>query len=575
MKKYSLIHIFFMVCLSILVFILPIISGCKKEISNDEITPHEKVTFKMGWTFFPRTQNPFLGLSGRTDQTALQYVYEPLLYMNYRDGTFIPLLAKSWQYEAALTTWTFHLDEKAKFSNGSQVTADDVKYSFETAWNVANQYSDSKALTDSISVVDSTTVKFKLKAPFAYYLELIAACQIVPKAIWSQVGDVLKYDNKNPVGSGPFLWTDLVANESLVFKKNPNYWLSTVNIDEIIVQFYGSQDNVVLALQKGDIDTMSELTLTAAVPGLIRDPDIKVDIYGLSGSDQLLLNLRKEPFNLLEVRKAMDIAIDRKAIIYQAKTGFASMPMLIPQPPCPWVSSDLKWPYEFTTATERIAMANAKLDAVPNMSTIGSDGLRSYKGKKLIFDQFLWNSQTPSVAVEAQVIVDGLKAIGIQFNSKPQNYTTAFATVMRNGGKSTLAWDAFITQGIRSSPTFSAFQYNWANPEPAPLDQGGVWNPTLLTQSEAAGWTNKTIQDKFAQVVKELDDVKRTQLEVEISKQWAAECPEIITFYSVTIMPYRINKFSGWMKDYSGITGNGFLASTNSVIQIMKLQVFT
>ncbi|MCX6013281.1 MAG: ABC transporter substrate-binding protein, partial [Chloroflexi bacterium] len=547
--------------------ITPLLAGCKSKEPSGNV---EKVVFKASTVvYFPRTKNPFAALSSKQDQVCLTLVYEPLIYIEGTTGEIIPVLAKSWEYDGPNKTWIMHLNEKAKFRDGTPVTASDVKYSWETAWNAAAQFADSKALIDSIQVGDPQTVKFVLKAPNVSFMEYLTSCHIVPQAIWTTVGDIVAYKNEDPIGSGPFIWGEMVQDDHVTFNKNPDYWNGASAIDQVILKCYGTAEGQLLGFRKGEVDAISDILLNTSVPELLQDKNIKVDFAKLNFTQQLLLNLRVEPFNILEFRQAMNIIIDRRAIVEQALSGYGSIPMQIPiADSVECADKSLKWPYEMNTTAERLAMANAKLDAIPNMTAKGSDGIRSYKDKKLIFNNFLFSSTTPESVAAAKIIMDNLLTIGVKFNSTAITFTAAYAKVYRHLGKDPLGWDAFIT-GAPYFPSFVSFPNNWILPAPAPLSEGGVWqNP--LRQSEAAGWTNKAIQDMFLLEAQEADPVKRLALEYQIENLWVAQLPELCLYHTITPITYRIDRFTGWIKGFGGLGGFN-IPSTVSVVQIMKL----
>ncbi|MCX6013934.1 MAG: ABC transporter substrate-binding protein, partial [Chloroflexi bacterium] len=143
----------------------PLLSGCKASVSGETPT----YTYTAGVLGTPTTKNPFaaLAVTNLYNADGLPQVYEPLLMWTNNYTTAIPLLAKSWEYKAATKAWTFHLDEKAKFSDGTQVTASDVKYSWDTALKITGDSTNVLiTMVKSIAVVDTKTVTIELKDAF-------------------------------------------------------------------------------------------------------------------------------------------------------------------------------------------------------------------------------------------------------------------------------------------------------------------------------------------------------------------------------------------------------------------------
>ncbi|MCX6012417.1 MAG: ABC transporter substrate-binding protein [Chloroflexi bacterium] len=551
----------------IISLVIPMFVGCKNESNETK----ETVRFFAGVQMFPRTNNPFAALSTKTDMTMIGMIYEPLIVTDGATGDPIPMLAKSWEWDAASKAWIFHLNEKATFSDKTPVTAEDVKYSWETAWNVAAQYPESKAYITSVEVVDKNTVKFILKEPYSGLLRYMSACMIVPKAIWTTVGDIVKYSNDNPVGSGPFMLKEKLQDDHITFVKNPNYWNGVAAIDEVYFRWFGTAEAQLLALLKGEIDAMSDLGMNGQVPTLLQTENIRVYFSpAIDICSELLLNLRKEPFNLVEFRQALNIVISRRDIITQALAGYGKLPQQCPVAPnFSYAVQELIWPYGNMTQAERVTEANKKLDAIPNMSVKGTDGLRTYKGNKLIFDVMV-STSAPEYANTAKIITDNLKEIGVQFNIKSQTYTTLYGTMYRHLGNAPLGWDA--NSGCPANSTFVDFSTKWIKPEPAPKANGGIWN-NPLTVSEAVGWTNPTIQAKFLQEQQEMDPTKLLALRQEIQRLWAAEMPCIVLYYSLIPCAYRTDKFTGWNEEFGGAGyGNGNATAMVSAINIRGLK---
>ncbi|MCX6012492.1 MAG: ABC transporter substrate-binding protein, partial [Chloroflexi bacterium] len=194
-----------------------------------------------------------------------------------------------------------------------------------------------------------------------------------------------KQVNANPVGSGPYKWTEFAAGDSCVFEARTDYWKQEVPIDTIMFHFYGSADAQLLALQNGDIDAAADLEITSAVPQLLRDPNMGISFSELQYTTRLDLNLRMAPFNILEFRQALNVLFDRTSICNNSYAGYGIIPQQIPFAPIMKEAvASLKWPYVAKTQAERAAMANEILDKIPGMSakpaTPASGWVRTYNG---------------------------------------------------------------------------------------------------------------------------------------------------------------------------------------------------
>lgn len=352
----------------------------------------KKSTLRIGWSESPQAgMNPFLART-EGDYVYLGLMYEPLA-MPMMDGTLKPWLAKSWTYSSTDSSWTFVLDDRAKWSDGQPLTADDVKFTFDTAYKLDLAIgATTKAFVKSVDVVDAHTVSFKMAQPLAAFASLAGGTLIMPKHIWESVPAVDKSENATPVGSGPFVFKEFKARSFLDVTKNPNYWQGPVNVDEVVVQVFSNAEAEVMALKKGELDVMPDLSGSEAlIPALISDPNVKVLIDKWPHILYLAPNYRVPALANKDVRKAMDLAIDRQAIVSTALAGYGELPLMGYVPPVvtKWADTSLTWKGLNLSAEQRVKDANAILDAAGFKA--GSDGIRvGTDGKKLEF--------TPSAA---------------------------------------------------------------------------------------------------------------------------------------------------------------------------------
>ena len=129
-------------------------------------------TLKMGWSEGPQAgMNPFLARN-EGDYVFMSLLYEPLV-IPLMTGEITPWLAKSWEYNAAENAWVFHLDERATWSDGTPVTAEDVKFTFEHLMDPATKSPFAgtyKSKIARIEILDPYRMKFTLHYPTASFL---------------------------------------------------------------------------------------------------------------------------------------------------------------------------------------------------------------------------------------------------------------------------------------------------------------------------------------------------------------------------------------------------------------------
>jgi peptide/nickel transport system substrate-binding protein len=517
-----------------------------------------KTKFSIGWTESPQAgMNPFLARN-EGDFVFLTTMYEPML-IPLMTGEIIPWLAKSWKYNSKDDSWVFSIDERAKWSDGMPVIADDVKFTFDAAFAMnAPTFAPSKAYIGSVQVMDKRTVKFKMKSAYAAFLPIVGGYLIMPKHIWSKVGKVADYKNPNPVGSGPFLHKEYKARSHMLLVKNENYWKEPAKIDRLIIRVFTNTEAEVVALKKGDLDALPDISGNESlIPALLSDPNIKVLIDKWPHNLYLAPNYRKYPLNVKEFRKALDIAIDKRAIIKTALAGYAELPLMGYVPPLvtKWANTSVTWRGLEMKTEDRLADANAILDKLGFMK--GDDGLRKLKnGKKLEFT-IRTLSSSPSYIRTAQMIKDDFAKIGIGIKVLLSDPQTLYGSIIYSG-KKVNEWDLLV-HGSTMNPDPDHFAREYAPHDPSPWDN-----------ATAFGYSNKEVQSVLQDSRKEMDEAKRLALVLKAQRLFADDLAVITLGHRLHPAVHRTDKFTGWnpkMVNYGGM-----FHPLSSIVNLLSLQ---
>jgi len=154
-------------------------------------------------------------------------LYETLLFFNRMDGSVKPWLASSYKFSSDAKSLTFNLRQGVKWTDGTAFSSDDVVFTL----NALKQYpaADSGGIwkyIDQVTAPDANTVTVtftKAYTPVVWYLG--GQVWILPKHLWSSVGDPTKYANTTPVGTGPFkLKSNGFSPQLIDYVKNTDYW---------------------------------------------------------------------------------------------------------------------------------------------------------------------------------------------------------------------------------------------------------------------------------------------------------------------------------------------------------------
>src|SRR5215472_2885054 len=253
-----------------------------------------------------------------------------------------PELAESWAWSADGKKLTFKLRQGVKWHDGKPFTSADVKCTFDMLMGKSQQkfrQNPRKAWyeqVDEVSVNGDDEASFKLKRPQPSLLALLASgytpvypCHVSPAQM-----------RTNPIGTGPFKFVEFKQNESIKLAKNENYWKKGLPyLDGIEFTIISNRATAVLAFVAGKVDMTFPTEMTKALVSDIKkqDPSAICEIGPINVSTNLIINRENPPFNNIELRKAMALAIDRKSmidIIYQGQGDVGGT--MLPPPEGVW-----------------------------------------------------------------------------------------------------------------------------------------------------------------------------------------------------------------------------------------------
>ena len=254
------------------------------------------------------------------DLVSIQHTYDVLVFRN-PDLSLQPALATSWEANPSGTEWTFHLREGVKFSHGKEFKAEDVIFTFNRLFEVKSPLTSVMAKPTNMVAVDDHTIRFEFDSPNAVLLESLVKyhAHITPSDV-----DPARFATET-FGTGPFIMTENVIGERTTFKKNPDYWWEGHPlVDELVFIYLPSPEARAEALKSGAVDIIYDLD-TASVPALQEYSDTRVAIAPSGSYLNLAMDTRIAPFDNVLVRKALQAAIDREAILQGAQFGLGGI----------------------------------------------------------------------------------------------------------------------------------------------------------------------------------------------------------------------------------------------------------
>ena len=276
----------------------------------------------------PETIDPALN-SAVDGGNMLLHSFECLLTVA-EDGTLAEGQAESWETSEDGLTWIFHLRDGLKWSDGSDLTAEDFVYSWKRVCDpmVAAPYADTvlsmvEGFDDAVAgdidalgveATDPQTLVVHLSAPCSYFGSLAAFATLSPvqQATIEANGDAWATSAETYISNGPFYISEWVPGSYILMSKNPNYWnAGAIKLDGIKFNLIEDSNAAYSAYQTGEVLMIKDVP-TEEIPTLQGNPEFYVD--PIIGTYYLSLNTQREPFNDANVRKALSLAIDREYV---------------------------------------------------------------------------------------------------------------------------------------------------------------------------------------------------------------------------------------------------------------------
>lgn len=276
----------------------------------------------------PETIDPALN-SAVDGGNMLLHAFECLLTVD-EDGKLAPGQAESWETSEDGLTWTFHLRDGLKWSDGSDLTANDFVYSWkrvcdpmvaapyaETVLSMVEGYDQAmEGDLDALQVAasDESTLVVTLNAPCSYFGSLAAFATLSPvqQATVEANGDAWATSAQTYISNGSFYISEWVPGSHILMSKNPYYWnADAIKLDGIKWNLIEDANAAYSAYQTGEVLMIKDVP-TEEIPSLTGNSEFYVD--PIIGTYYLSLNIEREPFNDARVRKALSLAIDREYV---------------------------------------------------------------------------------------------------------------------------------------------------------------------------------------------------------------------------------------------------------------------
>ena len=376
------------------------------EVTSDESSSENSIVAYVGTNIFDESLDPIKG--------AMSYGYSftnAALIKVGSSSEYIGDMASDWSVDDDALRYTFNLREGIKFSDGTDMTAEDVVFTYETvkANQAENENVDLSRL-ESVGAVDDRTVQFTLSEPYSPFLDITAMLGIVPSSSY----DSTAFDH-SPIGTGPWKVVQYDASQQIIVEPNEYYYEGAPEIDRVSLVYLDSE-SALSAARSGQLDVVmvSPDYAGETISGMTMIPFETMDIRMISlpvskPYEKDGINYGNAVTSDKAVRKALAIGIDRNAVIQNAFNGIGK--------PASGFTENLIWASGDTIDDNKPQEAKQLLEDAGWVCPEGSE-VREKNGVPCEFD--IYSAQDRYVLAAA--LAENAAQLGIKINTHSANW---------------------------------------------------------------------------------------------------------------------------------------------------------
>ncbi|HEX3750168.1 MAG TPA: ABC transporter substrate-binding protein [Streptosporangiaceae bacterium] len=486
---------------------------------------------------FTKNFNPFdvNSLASQLDMKSL--LWEPLFEFDaLKPGVIHPELGTKYAWSNSGKTLTVNLRTGVKFSDGTSFTSADAAYTFNTInSNAAANYSGLPAL-NSVTTPNASTVVLHFKAPeYANIFSILGDTFMVPKHVFSSLGNVATTAVTSPVGSGPYVLKSFTT-QLVTFTANPKWWGGKPSVTQVDIPYYSGNQAATTALAAGQLDWAGNEIPNLQQLYTSKDPTNNHYWFPGGNTVTLWINVAKGgPLADVKVRQAISAGINRQQLSAKGEYGYEAPATS---------SSGLILPAQQQFLDPKLANdISATANASKVASILSGDGYK--KDSKGIWAK---NGQEISFSVEdptaytdyfadAQLISSQLKAVGINATVDGVAAPSWFTDTQDGNFQTAVHWGGGA--GGTSDPyPFGQYQYWMDNTLTAKIGASAASNYGRYSNTQAQNAITAFENTDVA-------SAQQTQLDT-LENLESTELPTIPLMYGADWNEYSTARISGW-----------------------------
>ena len=310
----------------------------------------------------------------------IKNVYEMLYDSTTNGQSFTPWLATGYSLSANKLAWTFYLRKGVKFANGQPLTSADVKFSIERAMAKNSVWNFIDVVISDITTPSPGTVVIHTKTPIASMLAIVSLYgnAILPNNF---AGKTATQFFQRPFGTGPFKVSSWIHGQSLTVVKNPHYWqkgkpyLDSATFTDV------PNDNTRLLQLQGNQIQIDEFPAWSQLSQIQANSSTTLATVPSTEVEMLLFNEHVKPFQDIHVREAINLALNRSALVREVLFGHGSPIGTFLAPNIPLSTAQPVPAYSLTKAKAQMAMSSVPHGFSTTLNIASGSALESAVGQ--------------------------------------------------------------------------------------------------------------------------------------------------------------------------------------------------
>jgi peptide/nickel transport system substrate-binding protein len=444
---------------------------------------------KRGGTFKVLQIEPAVGfnsvLEGNNFPEVMRMVYNGLTDYG-PSGELVPGVARSWTVSSEADTVTFQLQPGILFQDGRELTADDVKFTFEAIIDpkIGSPLLGYVPNLKTVETPNKYTAIFKFNGPNVLMMPGLSQLGIMPKHLWAGADPLKNPHLTRPVGTGPFVLKEWQRSDFLSFDANPNYFRKgRPYVDRVIFKVVADAATGLQSFKNGELDAVFSQGIAGGLPYAqvrqlvqAKPANMGISEFPQNFNQNLFMNCAQPPFDNVKVRQAIACAINKEFIIRALLQGFGRVQdSIIGDLPA------LRWAHDASIKAEyNVARANQLLDE----AGFPKKGANRFAVTILATEGFRVKLSEALRAMLAQV--------GIDASIKAYTWATYIARIREERDTAGCLWTIFISRQVDPSVILDYLSARNLKPGGANYAQ---WNNGQATELIEAGRAT-AIQEK-------------------------------------------------------------------------------